>query len=156
MNLLKHIDVIRCTSGTHGLADPDATSHVGPAVDMKGYEGALCIFLGSSKLASGATTAPAGRVFIGASTTGLKVSSGTISVTAATSSTFDRKCVVMDVYKPTKRYIQPRLATYWATTGDDNNQWLIVKYGSRRPGSTSMMVSTGVNAGSGIILSPTT
>jgi hypothetical protein len=156
MNLLKHVDIIRCTSGTHNLADPDLTSHVGPAVDMKGYEGALCIFLGSSKLATGATTALAGRVFIGATTAALLVASGTISVTAATSSSFNRKCVVMDVYKPTKRYIQPRIATYWATSADDNNQWLIVKYGSRRPGSTSMMAATGMNSGSGIILSPTT
>ena len=156
MNLLKHVDIIRCTSGTHGLADPDQTSHIGPAVDMKGFEGALCIFLGSSKLATGATTAIAGRVFIGATTAALKVASGTIAVASATSSTFNKKCVVMDVYKPTKRYIQPRIATYWATTGDDNNQWLIVKYGSRYPGSTSMMASTGINSGSGIILSPTT
>ena len=143
MNLLKHVDIIRATSGTHNLADPDQSTHIGPAVDMKGYEGALCIFLGTSQLADGGTAA-------------LVNTSTYLSVTAATSSTFDYKCPVMDVYKPTKRYIQPRLATYWATTGDYMNQWLIIKYGSRRPGSTSMMASTGINAGSGVVLSPTT
>jgi len=155
MNLLKHVDIIRCTSGTHNLADPDNTTHVGPAVDMKGYEGALCVYLGSSKFAQG-TTAPTGKIFIGATTAALIAATGTITVTAATSSTFNRKCVVMDVYKPTKRYIQPRMTVYWASTGNDNVQWLILKYGSRYPGSTSMMASTGINAGSGIILSPTT
>jgi len=155
MNLLKHVDIIRATSGTHNLADPDNTTHVGPAVDMKGYEGALCVYLGSSQFAQG-TTAPTGKVFIGATTAALIVASQTVTVTAATSSTFNRKCVVMDVYKPTKRYIQPRMTVYWATTGNVNVQWLILKYGSRRPGSTSMMASTGINAGSGIILSPTT
>ena len=156
MNMFRHIDVIRQTSGTHNTPDPDATTHVGPAVDMKGFEGALCIFMGSTKFAHGGTTAPRGRLFIGASTTGLVNTSTYLNLTAATSASWDRKTMVMDVYKPRKRYIQPRVATYWATSGDDNNQWLIVKYGARRPGSTTMMASTGVNAGSGIILTPST
>ena len=65
MNLLKHVDIIRATSGTHNLADPDQSTHIGPAVDMKGFEGALCIFLGTSQLADGGTTAPRFKLFIG-------------------------------------------------------------------------------------------
>jgi hypothetical protein len=162
MNLSKYISIVRGTSGTHSLADPDNTTHVGPAVDMKGFDGCMFLYVGSTKFTSNTTGATA-HIKVGASTTALKnASTGTfaLNITGATSQGWNRRIAVIDVYKPLHRYVQPRMKIGFATTGNAKVEWLAVKYAARRPGSTAYLDrgttgSTGI-AGSTVFVSPTT
>jgi hypothetical protein len=162
MNLSKQINIVRCTSGTHGLADPDNTTHVGPAVDMKGYQGVMFVYLGSTKFTSNSTGATF-HIKVGATTAALiNASTATfaLNITGVTSQVWNKHAAVLDVYKPLHRYVQPRVKIGFATTGNDNVQWLAIQYAARRPGSTAMLDggttgSTGI-AGSTIFVSPTT
>lgn len=162
MNLSKQINIVRCTTGTHGTFDPDATTHVGPAVDMKGYDGVMFVYLGSSKFSAN-TTGATFHIKVGASTTALKNASTAtfaMNLTGPSSNSWNKKTAVVDVYKPLHRYVQPRVKIGFATTSNSKTQWLAIQYMARRPGSTAMLDggttgSTGI-AGSTRFISPNT
>jgi len=162
MGMLKTINIVRSTTGTHNLQDPDATTHVSPAVDMKGYDGVMFIYMGSSKFTAN-TTGATFHVKVGATTAAMiNASTATfaMTLTTPTSNNWNQKTVAVDVYKPLHRYIQARVKVGFATTGNTKTQWLALQYASKRPGSTAMLDrgttgSTGIG-GSTSFISPST
>lgn len=101
MNLSKNIEVIR----VQNAAAADTSDLDGTAVDMQGYDGVLFIY-GVGALTAGQVTKLLAKqdAASGGSFTGL-----TGAETEALADGDGNKLLMLDVYRPTKRYVRPTL-----------------------------------------------
>ncbi len=156
MNLIRNVDITKAST----IRFAAATTIVGKAVDMSGYDGVVFIAVGSSLLAA-TTGSTAGNTKAqlyarGTSSTagtwnryaGFAASSSGLAATAGAN-----RLLVLDLYRPMDRYVQPIIKGSSAANYIDSI--IAIKYGARRPGSSALMNSSMV-AGSTVLVSPAT
>lgn len=135
-NLLKNIEVVRVenatVAGTSDLA--------GEVIDMAGWDGVTFIYAIGTLSAGQVTKLIAHQdVASDGSFTALPT-----AVTSAMSDDDSNKLLILDIYKPTKRYVRPTLDRHTANAVLDSG--IAIKYrGSKSPvtqGSTVSQVAT--------------
>lgn len=154
MNLLKNINIVTMHRGSTAVASTDIDS--GVMLDMSGYEGALFI-TGIVETTAGGTTGSAMLVPRHSSistTSGLTDlgSTGQAGVTATLSTADWGKQLVVDVYRPTKRYLSVSLNKAGAASWD-NGPIIAIQYGGKAQPVTQ---SSSYVLSSKQLISPTT
>lgn len=127
----------RVTRGLNGQSS-NATS-TGNVLDMAGFEGVMFILMGSSLL-EGSTDIEL-QAKGSTSSTGTYTTYASAAASTMATGTYDRKMLVLDVYKPLKRYIKPVVA---GASSDVKfcKSVAAIQYGARTPGSTQLRDST--------------
>lgn len=155
MNLLRNINVIKATTA-HMTAAATALSK---AIDMSGYEGCIFIAVGSTLLAA-TTGSTAGntktQLYVKSSTAAAGTYVRNLGYAASSSGLaagVNKRLLVLDVYKPTDRYLKAMLKGSSAANYIDGI--IAIQYGPKRPGSSALQNSTTVT-GSTVYVSPTT
>lgn len=130
MSLLKNVKVTRMTvSKTSGATDSTAER----VLDMSGFDGVMFIGL----IGSAGTTGFGWRLIpthsSATSTTDqvkLTTGTGTAGTTASGAAAMEESCVVLDIYKPTKRYMS--VVVDLASTNSEIDGVVAVQYALRK------------------------
>ena len=146
-NLLKNTDIRLASTTAKGVTNP--TTAYSQIVDMLGAEGCMFILTRSSEGASAASTMVAQGSSVN-STAAMVTYQEKLAITASTQNIWDARVHLFDVHKPDKRYLRVKVAGN--STGD--LKFLALRYGLRKPGSTSLHGSSSV--GGSTIIIPTT
>ena len=148
MNLIKNVDIDQVA------VQSSASTFLSAVVDLNGAEGCLFIAIGSSllegstkiKLGIQGSTA-SGGTYVDYDT------AGWVSSTAPVTGSTARRVFALDLYKPLKQYAKGVIAG--ASSGAIYLSGMVaIKYGIKRPGSTTLNDSTKL-AGSTLNVSPT-
>lgn len=155
MNLLRDVDIIKASTARVVASATMMSKYV----DMQGFEGCMFILVGSTLLegTSGGSSAVNKRVtmYVKSSTASGGTYTRSVGYVASSSGLgggTDDRLLVLDVYKPTERYL--KAAVHGASSGGIDS-FMAIKYGARKPGSSALMNSTTV-VGSTVLVSPTT
>lgn len=139
MNLLKHIDVELASTTVQGVVD--GTTSYSQIVDCQGYEGCLFMVVNSTAIGTSKTTCVMmAQGSTGNSTTAMVTYAGRMSLADTTAAIANNRLVLWDLYKPEKRYNRVKIQSN--TSGYVT--FIALKYGARKPGSTTLNDSTTV------------
>lgn len=105
MNLLKNCKVTRVSADGAGAAS--ATPSKGTIIDMAGYNGVMFVALMGNVLDTSAVALKVAGAAVN-DTAEMALLSGSAGGTAGASD-YDDKLVVLDVYKPSQRYLEAQL-----------------------------------------------
>lgn len=127
---------------------------VGNIVDMAGFEGCVFIAVGSSLTEGSTNVTLRARASTASGGTYVSIAGSDCESTGMATGSFNSKMLVLDVYKPTKRYLRPVVA---GASSDVMHTRAIVaiQYGPRRPGSSGVGAASTFVAASKIVVGAT-
>uniref|UniRef100_A0A6M3LGD6 Uncharacterized protein n=1 Tax=viral metagenome TaxID=1070528 RepID=A0A6M3LGD6_9ZZZZ len=162
MNLLENINIVYLSSD---VQDQHASTRVSHVIDMRGYEGALLMAVGSSNLASATGLSMSVQGCSSTTLTSFSTykpgSTQTLVPSTLAAAGFARRILAVDLVKPLKPYA--RFALHNSSQGDII--MMAIQYGPKKPGSTGFLnhvvagaanSGTACVAGTTILVSPTT
>jgi hypothetical protein len=131
MNLSKNVLVI---GSSIGVATAASSSINSPWIDTQGFSGCMCVVRGSTL----AVSSGAHRVYAIHAASKSSASEGKLGYIASSSGAHvatagTNRNYVVDIYKPTKRYVRFRVDNSSAGT----YEFVPILYGPKRPGSTA-------------------
>lgn len=117
----------------------------GRVLDMQGYEG-VCFIAAIGTVTAGGVIQIRPRHGAVNSTTGMVTMTSYVSGTTLSTTNMTRKCIVNDLYRPTKRYVSVNM--HRATANAVIEGVVALQYGSKKkPVSQSTGTGTGVSGG---------
>jgi len=131
MNLLKNAKISEVLTADGAADDTDANSD---RLDMAGFEGVCFIVPITDSVATGVATLTVEQSDSDADTAMTAITSASAQLTCTTSDDINDKILVVDVYKPTKRYVQGVITSSAANIAFGNT--IAIQYKGRKDPQT--------------------
>jgi hypothetical protein len=131
MNLLKNAKIMEVLTADAAADDTDANS---ARLDMAGYEGVCFIVPITDSVTNGVATLTVEQCDSDTDTGMTAITSASARLTCTTSDDLNDKILVVDVYKPTKRYVQGVITSDVANIAFGNT--IAIQYKGRKDPQT--------------------
>jgi len=131
MNLLKNAKIMEVLTADAAADDTDANS---ARLDMAGYDGVCFIVPITDSVATGVATLTVEQNTADSDSGMTAIPSASAQLTCTTSDDLNDKILVVDVYKPTKRYVQGVITSSAANIAFGNT--IAIQYKGRKDPQT--------------------